>query len=377
MRIRQLKLENFRNYRRLTFDFPEDETVVITGNNGLGKTNFLEAIYVLAVTKSFQSHQFEELISWDADEEMRYLRVNGRIQIAENALDLEVFSGASRQYPKTLKMNDVKRKAQDYVGNFLVSTFTPSDTNLVYLSPQIRRRYVDILLSQIDREYLTALLSYRQCLLQRNRLLRDIDGRPKREGELQYWDEQLATFGATILMRRRRCFDELNQRIVKHYEALSNEQVKLEMKWKSWRSVEIGGREPEEVQRSLLRYLVDERKRDISAGSTCGGAHREDFEFVMDGRNLREFGSRGECRSVILSLKMAEIDLIEKVKGELPVMLLDDVFSELDHDRQERLMTFIKNQQVIMTTTGVDLEFRGGIRLVKVEEFFLNKESVA
>ncbi|MDP3975388.1 MAG: DNA replication/repair protein RecF [bacterium] len=350
MRLKHLELEHFKNYNTLSFDFGEEPLTILTGNNGQGKTNFLEAIVLLALSKSFSGLPIRDMVSWPSSltasgpggDGGEYFRITGLVETKDGEQELQVFCGRAAQYPKTLKINGVKTKPSDYVGHLKIVLFTPRDINLLELSPQFRRRYLNLMICQIDRQYLKHLSHYQVYLKHRNKLLGQIGEGKAKQAELDHWDEKLAEHGQYLLEKRREVFDQLNQQLGQCYEKISGEQVELSLRWaKEW-------------SESLLEYLRHKRQRDLEAGTTCGGPHREDFSFQMNGRNLTEFGSRGEFRSSILALKLSELELIRQVSGESPVILFDDVLSELDSDRQKNLLALFKSDQVIITATHTE-----------------------
>lgn len=357
MKLLGLQLEHFKNYERLSVDLSDKKILILVGKNGHGKTNFLESIVVLALSKGFSSTALTPLISWSSKEAEtglpEYFRVLGQVQTSAGRTDLEV--GTSNR-TKSLKINGVKTKPYDYIGHLRVVLFTPQDLNMVMLSPQLRRKYINVFLSQIDPEYLKHLGQYQAVLKHRNKLLDRLRETGKLD-ELDYWDDQLAEYGAYLLWKRRQVFSSLNQRLSINYEKISHQAVEFFLEWKKpWPEASL-----QELHRSFRDYLESKRSRDIEAGTTCGGPHREDFVFQMNGRNLANFASRGECRSAVLSLKMAEADYMKEVTGETPVVLFDDVFSELDVDRQKNLLELFEVDQVIISTTHVDFVPEGAV----------------
>lgn len=368
MKLLSLQLENFKNYHQLSFDFGDVNPVVLIGNNGQGKTNFLEAIVVLALSKSFQPLALKEMVNWHLSEEKtglpEYFRIRGTIETGTGIQELEVFCGKTRKYPKTLKVNDLKVKPQDYIGQLRIVLFTPQDLNIIMLSPALRRRYVDLMLSQVDRDYLKRLSKYQVVVKHRNKLLGMIQEKKSSSDELDYWDDQLIEHGSYVLWKRRKVFEALNHSVAEHYKQISHEEVELQLVWKKeWGSggSENGSADHERITKDFREYVFEKRTRDILVGSTCGGPHREDFFFQMNGRNLAEFGSRGECRSTILALKLAELEFIKETTGESPLLLFDDVLSELDPDRQQNLLELFDTDQVIITSTHLDGDLKEGV----------------
>lgn len=288
MRLTSLQLEHFKNYESLSFDFGAANPTILVGRNGQGKTNFLEAIVILALSKSFQPLKLPEMVSWYFHEEQsglpEYFRIKGTVETNQGERELEVFCGKTRKYPKTLKVNGVKVKPKDYLGNLRIVLFTPQDMNLVMLSPQLRRRYVDLMISQVDREYLDHLSQYQVVLKHRNKLLGAIAEKQAMTSELEYWDQQLAQHGGYLLWKRREVFRNLNQELSAQYERISGEPAELEVRWKRVWSRELGvgsGDTPlcADFQNSFEEYLKLKVRRDIEAGSTCGGRTGRTFSF--------------------------------------------------------------------------------------------------
>jgi len=354
MRITKVSLQNFKNYRHLEVDLSETQLLVLVGKNGQGKTNFLESLVILALSKSFQTHPLKEMVNWYLHEEEtglpEYFHLKAEIECQGKHHELEVICGKGRKYPKTLKVDGLKTKPKDYVGKLRIVLFTPQDLNMIMLAPSLRRRYVDILISQVDPDYLEHLSRFQTHLKQRNRLLTQIKERRAQANELGYWDDQLAEHGGYLLWKRRETFEQLNQKLSSYYEEMSQESVELSLDWKkSWDAESLG-----DFQTLYRNYLSDKQSRDIEAENTCGGPHREDFLFRMNDRDLAHFGSRGECRSAVLSLKKSELDFLRSSTDDLPLVLFDDVFSELDVDRQKNLLSMFESEQVFITTTHLD-----------------------
>lgn len=355
MRLVSLHIENFKNYGRLTVDLSEKNLVLLIGKNGQGKTNFLEAIVLLALSKSYYPSPLSEFVNWNLREQdsglPEYFRVQCQIHAADGSrTSLEVGCGKTKKFPRVLKVNEIKVSPHEYIGNLKIVLFTPQDLNMIFLSPQLRRRYVNVFISQIDPEYLQHLSQYQVILKHRNKLLESLQSGQSKLDELDYWDEQLVSHGSYLLWKRRVLFQEFNQRLSHHYEKISSEKVDFQLHWKKvWT-----GENLQDISNSFSSYIFEKRKRDIDAGLTCGGPHREDFQFSMNGKDLADFGSRGECRSSILALKLCESEYIQKTSGETPLVLFDDVFSELDLDRQKSLLQLFSAEQVFITTTHLD-----------------------
>lgn len=356
MRIRSLRLEHFRNYHRLDVVFPESKILLLVGDNGQGKTNFLESLVILALSKSYQPMPLKEMVNWYLHEEQTglpaVLRLKCDIEYADKLQQLEISCGRTASFPRTLKADGAKVAPRDYIGHLHIVLFTPQDLNLMMLAPRWRRRYADVFLSQLDREYVEQARQYRNILMQRNRLLESVRLGQSQASELDPWDQSLATAGGYLLWKRRQVWKAFGELLSEQYAKMSGAKSTLQLHWKKdWPD---GAHEA--VTKAFSDYLSFKRARDIEVGRTCGGPHRDDFSFVLNGRDLAQYGSRGECRSAVLALKMAEIEYIKRITGESPVVLLDDVFSELDVSRQKNLLQSLEADQIIVTTTHVEFE---------------------
>ena len=339
MRIKSLKFNGFRNLHKANIEFDSETKIfAFVGPNGHGKTNVLEAIFLLSISKSFRTNNNWDLIEFKED----FCSLNAKIEIGDEELDLDLI--ATKEPPKkTLKINGVQKNAAEYIGNFNVVFFSPEDMGMVNLSPAIRRRYIDLFISQFDRDYLMGSLGYKQTVKQRNSLLKQISDEKAGEDELDFWDKKLAELGLKLIKKRADVIDEINKYASVFYKDVSGNQDELQIKY-----------EPsiKECDTSkYLEFLVNNRKRDIMNGSTQLGPHRDDLTFLCNNHDMKSFASRGEWRSLVLTLKFAEIELLKEKTGYYPILLLDDVFSELDDDRQKVLFNILKNTQTFITTT--------------------------
>jgi DNA replication and repair protein RecF len=339
MKLKSLSITGFRNIPKLSLEFdPDIKIFAFTGPNGHGKTNILEAIFLLAISKSFRTNENLDLIGFDAD----YCSLSADVIAGEEVSKHELI--ITKEPPKkTLKINGLVKKAADFIGNLNVVFFSPDDIGMIHLSPHIRRRYLDLLLSQLDRDYLEDSLNYQQAIKQRNSLLKQISDGKAKEDELDFWDAKLAEFGVRIIGKREQIIKDLGEYSTDFYKKVSGEKDELKIQYEpSISTTDI----PE-----YLEKLFAGRKRDIVNGSTNLGPHRDDLLFLCNGHDMKSFASRGEWRSLVLTLKFTEIDLLKKKKGHYPILLLDDVFSELDDERQKVLFNIIKNSQTFITTT--------------------------
>lgn len=349
MQIQTLKLEHFRNYESFKLDF-EKNVLLIKGKNARGKTNLIEALFALSIGKSFRIKDLSEGIEWGQE----YLRIQGFLV---DGTELELFYSSRPRRQKMSKINGVKKKLNDFVGNFLSVLFTPEDIDLISAAPGMRRRFLDILLSQVSHSYLIQLLTYQKILKQRNKLLKAILEGKSEEDELDFWDMKLVEHGTEVIRERQIFFEKTKDFLQEQYQNISGKEDKLELHY-------LG------KIKDIANYaekLRSHHRRDILLTETSLGPHRDDFEFILNDKPITSFGSRGEYRSSILALKLSEVNFIEKQTDKKPILLLDDVFSELDSERQKYLLETIQNQQTVITTTD-DTVLKGDVENVQVLE---------
>lgn len=368
MYLQHIHLENFRNHQQLELDFHADQRInYLIGQNALGKTNLLESVYLLALTKSFRGQKSAELINWQSE----YARVKADFGYDESEkmetagqLRLEIFLGKPPHPLKVLKKNEVKTGTENFLGNLKVVFFHPEDLNVLYLGPDLRRRYLDVLIIQEKPSYYRALQSYKKTLEQRNALLRSIREGSASADALDVWDGQLADFGNILIRDRLEAVSFLKEKLQPAYHQISQGNEKIEISYKmSW----AGADRPLSGQLSPDRGLLNEtdflaalaanRRRDIEAGVTTIGPHRDDLVISLNERPLHEHASRGEYRSIILALKILEMDYHHRISGIRPLVLLDDVFSELDDPRRSMLVSAIQDHQVLITSTKIGEHF--------------------
>lgn len=387
MQISHLGLTNFRNFARLEVDLPGGP-ILLWGDNGHGKSNFLEAIFFLATTRSPYASSDRQLIHWLAwKEEQPFARLTARVQRERGPLRVEiVLKGRPLEEPWTLRepegpgvtkqvrLNHITRRALDALGEFQVVMFHPQDVNLVAGSPGERRRYLDIANSQMDPRYARSLSQLNRVLLQRNSLLRQIREEGTGRDQLEFWDRQLIEHGAYVVLQRGRFVSEVGPLANTEHQRLTGGQKDLRVVYVS----ALGQKEPlgsEELDLpSLLARLAQalkrERDREMAAGMSLVGPHRDDLQFTVDGVDMTTYGSRGEQRTIALSLKLAEATFFLTQTGERPVLLLDDVLSELDANRRSHLLASLPpGQQAILTATDIKTcppDFAREARIIRV-----------
>jgi len=355
--IQKLRLKNFRNIEGKLFEF-SDKTTVIIGPNASGKTNILESLYLLSTGKSFRARVEEEMVNYDSE----VARGKGRLKAEGGVTDLEAVltrglldigkSSPEKVARKKLFVNGIAKRLIDFAGNFKVALFGPWDLDLVTESPSLRRRFLDTVLSQIDREYRRAVLSYERGLRQRNKLLFRIREESLPRGQLLFWDKLLIRNGDYLTRTREEFVDFINQS-----PPLDDQIFSVEY-------------DRSAISEARLEQYADE---EVAAATTLVGPHRDDIIIKVKGqegkkrkeyRELARFGSRGEQRMSVLWLKLAELNFIEEKSGQRPTLLLDDIFSELDHKHREVVMKISNKQQTIITTA--DPHFLAGYKKVEI-----------
>jgi DNA replication and repair protein RecF len=357
MKLLRLNLEKFRNYPALDLEFDAGNRITcITGPNAQGKTNILEAIYLLALTKSFRANHSEDLIMWGED----FCRVKGEFRFegaapADAQLILEAFYGRAPHPKKSLKKNNVKISSPDFVGNCQIVFFHPEDLNILYLGPDLRRRYLDILNIQINGKYFRALKNYKKILQQRNALLKEIKRGFAKKNELEVWNDQLVENGSMIILERAVTVKFLNKHLSENYSAISEKNEPAEVHYDCSLGENLSGKpafeSAEQIGEIYDAALRASEKEDLRSETTTVGPHRDDLRFLLNELPLACHASRGEYRSLLLTLKLLELKFFEGKTGEKPLLLLDDVFSELDQQRQKMLLNSISSCQTIITST--------------------------
>ena len=337
MIIKSIKLENFRNYESLDLDF-EKGTNILYGDNAQGKTNVLEAIYLSATTKSHKGSKDKEIINFEKEE------AHIRTILDKEGMDYRVDMHLRKNKSKGIAINGQPiKKAADLIGLLNVVFFSPEDLSIIKNGPSERRKFVDMELFQIDKYYLYNLNQYNKIINQRNKLLKEFYQNSDLNETLQIWNMQLVTYGNQIIRRREMFAAQLNEIIFDIHKNLSGGKEELKIVY-----------EPNVSEDEFERKLKISQDRDIKLKMTSVGPHRDDFCFMVNGVDIRKYGSQGQQRTAALSLKLAEIELVKKVTGDSPVLLLDDVLSELDSHRQNYLLNSIGDIQTMITCTGLD-----------------------
>lgn len=388
MYLSYLALTNFRNYAHLELDLTPGITLIY-GGNACGKTSLLEAIFYLATSRSPHAGADRELIRWGASTEpIPFARVETQVvKRNDTRTQLEIVlvqpeektNGGAERKPngrvnKRIKVNGVGKRAMDLLGELNAVLFLPKDLDLVFGSPGDRRRYLDITLSQIDPRYGRALVKYNQVVEQRNSLLREFRERTPNSNELAIWDRQLVEEGAYIITRRAETIARYNTIVADLHARLTDQREQLQLVYQP--SVELGTPTQASIAQRFAQQLAMLRPRELGAATTLVGPHRDDIRFLITRNHdatpmdATTYASRGQGRTVALSLKLAEVDFMRSETGEDPVLLLDDVMSELDYTRRIALAQVVsKSSQAIITTTDLDefsAEFREHVRVLQV-----------
>lgn len=363
MHLNRLRLNNFRNYRHLELELPQSLCLFI-GGNAQGKTNLLESIYLLATATSPHTTSDAELISFEAaPSEAPLTRLWGQVEREADHITVEILwhrpGGVGSRLQKRIRVNDIPRRASDLVGQVLVVLFSPEDLALVGGPPHGRRRYLDGMNVLLDGRYRRAWQRYQQVLLRRNHLLRLIREGHGRVEELGFWDQQLAQDGAYLIWRRRETIEAIAPLAQELHSRIQGEEP-LDLAYQPHLSgadeLTISG-----LQERFLQALEAARVKEVAQGMSLVGPHRDDLRFGLGDVDAGVYASRGQQRAITVSLKLAEAAFLAQQAGESPIILLDDVLSELDALRRRHLLEVAATyQQVLITATDRD-RFEGGL----------------
>ena len=337
MFIESIELLNYRNYKQLHIDFHEG-TNVLYGDNAQGKTNILESVYVCSTTKSHRGSKDREIVQFGQEES--HIKMIVRRDGVPYRIDMHLKKNKARG----IAVNGIPiKKSSELFGIVNVIFFSPEDLNIIKNGPSERRRFIDLELCQLNRLYVYYLVQFNKVIIQRNKLLHEIDFNPPLIDTLDLWDAQLVRFGRELIRLRASFIEELNEIIYGIHFHLSGNKETLTVKY-----------EPNTAETDLEKALKKNRPQELRQKMTLTGPHRDDLNFIINETDIRKFGSQGQQRTAALSLKLAEIELVKKTVKDYPVLLLDDVLSELDKKRQEHLLSEIRHIQTIITCTGLD-----------------------
>ena len=346
MKIKSIELENFRNYDSLNINFDENTTILF-GDNAQGKTNILEAAYLSGTTKSHKGSRDKEIIKFDKNES------HIKTVISKNDRDYQIDIHLKKNKSKGIAINRVPiKKAADLFGLINIIFFSPEDLNIIKNGPAERRKFMDAELCQIDKIYLSDLTNYNKALNQRNTLLKEINFKPELKETLPIWDEQLINYGKKIIARRQKFINDINIIVKELHSKITGGKENINVSY-----------EPNIEDIFFLDELVKNKEKDMRFCQTSVGPHRDDIKITVDGIDIRKFGSQGQQRTCALSLKLSEIKLVEDTIKDKPILLLDDVLSELDKNRQSYLLDNLLDTQTIITCTGIDEFVRNRFKL--------------
>ncbi len=337
MIIKSLELQDYRNYNSLNITFDKG-TNILYGDNAQGKTNILEAIYLAATTKSHKGSKDKDIVNFNKEE------AHIRTYLEKEGIETRVDMHLRKSKSKGIAIDGQKiKKAADLLGLCNVVFFSPEDLSIIKEGPVQRRHFVDMELCQLDNFYLYNLNNYNKIVNQRNSLLKDLYFQPELKETLNIWDSQLVSFGSKIIERRRIFADQLNEIIYDIHKKLSGGKEEIKIVY-----------EPNVSLEEFEKKLRISQDKDIKAKMTTVGPHRDDFCFYVGDIDIRKFGSQGQQRTAALSLKLSEIELVKRITKDTPILLLDDVLSELDNNRQNYLLNSIGDIQTIITCTGLE-----------------------
>ena len=337
MYIESIQLKNYRNYESLDMKL-DKETNILYGDNAQGKTNILEAIYLCGTTKSHRGSKDREIIKFQEEES------HIRMTVSRKNIKYRIDMHLKKNKANGVAINGVPiKKARELFGIVNLVFFSPEDLNIIKNGPGERRRFIDLELCQLSSIYLTDLSNYNHIVNQRNKLLKDLAFRQELMDTLDVWDFQMAQFGKKIVQAREAFIRKLNEIIQDIHRNLTGGRESLELIY-----------EPSVTAETIEQEIARNRERDLKLKLTTTGPHRDDFCVRVNGIDIRKFGSQGQQRTAALSLKMSEIYLVKEIMKDTPVLLLDDVLSELDNSRQNYLLNSIHDVQTIITCTGLD-----------------------
>ena len=354
MYVEELELINFRNYEHQKINF-NNKLNVIVGKNAQGKTNLIEAIFLLAIGRSPRTTKDKEMINWDKD------RAVVKMKLVKNSGSKTLEIRLSKNAPKTILINGLPiRRISELISVLNVIYFFPEDLKLIKEAPQDRRRFMDVDISQASRNYFFLLQTYEKVLMQRNKLLKNSSTMEVLKQTVGIWNEQLADVASKIIISRIKFLNKLAPIVQKCHAYLSNDNEKLDISYQG-----VVGQNTEEIKNILIEKLQQNLQKDFELGYTSVGPHRDDIKITLNGVDIRSFGSQGQQRTASLSLKLAEIQIFEEETKEKPILLLDDVLSELDPDRQRKLINIATKQQSFLTCTDYPFDTVGDIYNIK------------
>lgn len=365
LKILSLNLKNFRNYKKQEIEFKKNVNIII-GLNAQGKSNLLEAINYLSVFSSFRHAQDADLIKWGEP----YFLIEGSVEKKSGLYQLSL--AYNRQHKKNLKINgNEQKKVSDVLGVFNSVVFSPEDLNIIKIGPQARRQFLDKEIMQLFPTYYFSLIQYRKIISQRNNLLKEIRENKEKKDLLPIWNAQLIEHGSKIIKKRLDVLQKLIPLARLTHRKITSGEEDLDL---NYESIVLGERKKirnnniETIKELFFNQLEEQEKNEIYRGFSMVGPHRDDLSLTINDVDVRKFGSQGQQRTTALSLKISELELVRAETGEYPVLLLDDVMSELDEQRRNHLLLFIGDKvQTFITTTELDFKLKDG-RIICIED---------
>lgn len=343
MKILGLEVYDYRNYKTASLNFDKNLNV-LKGDNAQGKTNLCEAIYFFAIGRSTRTNKEKEVINFEKDKAKITLLFEKKF--TKRKIEI-IFSKTKK---KTILINGIPiKKMGELLGEFNAVYFSPDELKLIKESPEERRRFMDMDISQTSKNYFYNLSRYEKILMSRNKLLKEEFNKDIIKETLPIWNEQLASIGAKIIVERIKFLDSLSKYAKLAHEYLSSNKEELVLEYQG-----VKENTYEEIKNELLKKLEKNIEKDISLGYTTVGPHRDDIKILLNNVEVKSFGSQGQKRTAALSMKLAELEIIKNQTGELPILILDDVFSELDKSRREKLLNFCKKTQTIISTNDFE-----------------------
>lgn len=345
MEIISLQVQNFRNYENETIYF-SPKTNILVGENAQGKTNLIEAIYFCAIGKSPRINNEKDLINYTSEN----AKIICNFKTNEGNKKIEII--LNKKGKKIVKLNQINiLKIAQLIGYLKCVFFSPDELKLIKETPQDRRKFLNTDISQLSKMYFYNLIKYNKILEQRNNLLKNSKTKDEINETIEIWNEQLTEVGSYIILERLKYVERLKKYVTDIHSYLTNNQEKLQISYSNYQKIDKN-----EIKSQFLEQLHESFEKDIKVGYTNIGPHRDDLKFFVNDVDVKSFGSQGQQRTVALSIKLAEVELFKDVMNEYPILLLDDVLSELDENRKERLLSFIQKYQTIITTTKFDLK---------------------
>ena len=337
MIVESIELKNYRSYEELHIDLSPG-TNILYGDNAQGKTNVLESIYLCCTSKSHRGSKDRDIIRFSQEES------HIKLQIRRGNVPCRIDMHLKKNKPKGIAINGIPlRRASELFGVANVVYFSPEDLNLIKNGPSERRRFIDMELCQLSQVYVHSLVQYNRALMQRNKLLKELSFHPEYEDTLDIWDEQLIRYGREVMEQRRSFLAQMDAIVHEIHGNLSGGREDMKLIYA-----------PDTREEDLEQAFKKNRPQDIKQKTTLSGPHRDDMNLMIGGVDVRRFGSQGQQRTAALSLKLSELELMQRISRDNPVLLLDDVLSELDGHRQNQLLSAIRHIQTIITCTGLD-----------------------